>query len=291
MLQPTELLRRIRQIEIRTDHLANDVFAGAYQSTFKGHGMEFAEVREYQAGDDVRTIDWRVSARTGRPYVRKYVEERELTVMLVVDASGSMNFGTAETTKAETMAEAAATLAFSAIRNNDKVGLLIFTDQVETYVPPLKGRRQVLRVIREILYAKPQNPRTDLARALEYVNHVLTRRAILFVISDFLTGGYAKPLQVAARRHDVVCLRVEDPREVTVPPAGLFELEDAETGARRIVDLSEALAETMRFQATQRKGQLKQTLARYHADLIEIQAGQAPAEPLMAFFERRARRR
>ncbi len=288
---PTDLLRTIRQIEIRTDHLANDVFAGAYQSTFKGQGMEFAEVREYQAGDDARTIDWRVSARAGRPYVRKYVEERELTVMLLVDASGSMDFGTAQATKAETTAEAAATLAFSAIRNNDKVGLLIFTDGVECYVPPRKGRRQVLRVIREILYAKPARRQTDLAQALEYVNHVLTRRAIVFVISDFLTGGYAKPLQVASRRHDVVCLRLEDPREATVPPVGLFELEDAETGERRIVDLSASLDETMRFQATQRKGQLKQTLARYQADLIELQAGQPPAEPLMAFFQRRARRR
>jgi uncharacterized protein (DUF58 family) len=288
---PTDLLRKIRRIEIHTDRLANDVFAGAYQSTFKGQGMEFAEVREYQAGDDARTIDWRVSARAGRPYVRKYVEERELTVMLAVDVSGSMDFGTAEATKAETMAEAAATLAFSAIRNNDKVGLLIFTDQVECYIPPGKGRRQVLRVIREILYTKPERRQTDLAKALEYINHVLTRRAIVFVISDFLTGGYAKPLQVAARRHDVVCLRVEDPREVTVPPAGLFELEDAESGERRIIDLSPALADAMLFQTTQRKGQLKQTLARYQADLIEIQAGQTPADPLMAFFQKRKRRR
>lgn len=288
---PTDLLKRIRRIEIHTDHLANDVFAGQYHSTFKGQGMEFAEVREYQAGDDVRTIDWRVSARAGRPYVRKYVEERELTVMLVADASGSMNFGTAASTKAETTAEAAATLAFSAIRNNDKVGLLIFTDEVECYVPPRKGRRQVLRVIREILYTSPQRRRTDLAQALQYVNHVLTRRAIVFVISDFLTGGYAKPLQVLARRHDVVCLRVEDPREVTVPAAGLFELQDAESGARQIVDLSPALAEAMAFHATERKGQLKQQLARYTADLIEIVAGQPPVDPLMAFFRRRARRR
>jgi len=258
---------------------------------FKGLGIEFNEVREYTAGDDVRSIDWNVTARTGSPHVKSYVEERELTVLLVVDGSGSLDFGTQERSKEETAAEVCALLAFSAIRNNDKVGLLIFTDQVECYVPPRKGRRQVLRVIREILYAEPQHRQTDLAQALEYVNHVLTRRAIVFVISDFLTGGYAKPLQVAARRHDVVCLRVEDPREVTVPAAGLFELEDAETGERRIVDLSAALAETMAFQATQRKGQLKQTLARYQADLIELQAGQAPADPLLAFFQKRARRR
>jgi uncharacterized protein (DUF58 family) len=211
--------------------------------------------------------------------------------MLVVDASGSMNFGTAAATKAETTAEAAATLAFSAIRNNDKVGLLIFTDQVECYVPPRKGRRQVLRVIREILYTTPQRRQTDLAQALQYARHVLTRRAIVFVISDFLTGGYAKPLQVLARRHDVVCLRVEDPREATVPPVGLFEMQDAETGARRIVDLSAELAQTMAFQDMQRRTQLKQELARYTADLIEIEAGQPPVDPLLAFFRKRERRR
>lgn len=288
---PEELIKRIRQIQIYTSRAVDASFAGQYESVFKGRGMQFDEVREYMPGDEIRTIDWNVTARTGRPFIKRFVEEREMTVLFAVDLSASGEFGTVSKLKNELAAEFCAVLAFAAAKNNDKVGLLIFTDQVETYVPPLKGRRQVLRVIREILYAKPQSPRTDLARALEYVNHVLTRRAILFVISDFLTGGYAKPLQVAARRHDVVCLRVEDPREVTVPAAGLFELEDAETGARRIVDLSEALAETMRFQATQRKGQLKQTLARYHADLIEIQAGQAPAEPLMAFFERRAKRR
>lgn len=288
---PNELLKRIREIEIYTDHLANDVFAGQYQSTFKGQGMEFAEVREYTPGDDARTIDWRVSARAGHPYVRKYVEERELTVMLVVDASGSMNFGTAETTKAETMAEAAATLAFSAIRNNDKVGLLVFTDQVECSIPPAKGRRQVLRVIREVLYTSPQRKATDLSRALEYVNHVLTRRAIVFVISDFLTGGYAKPLDVASRRHDVICLHVEDPREASIPPVGLFELEDAETGQRRLVNLTPALVSSMGFGSLQRKTQLKQELARRKADLVELRAGQSPVQPLLSFFERRAQRR
>lgn len=288
---PTELLKRIREIEIYTDHLADDVFAGQYKSTFKGHGMEFAEVREYTPGDDVRTIDWRVSARVGKPYVRRYVEERELTVMLVVDASGSMNFGSGETTKAETMAEAAATLAFSAIRNNDKVGLLVFTDQVETYIPPAKGRRQVLRVIREVLYTSPQRKATDLAQALEYLSHVLTRRAIVFVISDFLAGGYAKPLEVAARRHDVVCLQVEDPREATLPAVGLFELEDAETGQRRIVNLTPALAKGMQFNTMQRKAQLKQELARRRADLVELTAGLSPVEPLLAFFQKRAKRR
>ena len=288
---PADLLKRIREIEIYTDHLANDVFAGQYKSTFKGQGMEFAEVREYAPGDDVRSIDWRVTAREGHPYVRRYVEERELTVMLVVDASGSMNFGTAETTKAETMAEAAATLAFSAIRNSDKVGLLIFTDQVETYIPPAKGRRQVLRVIREVLYTSPERKSTNLAKALEYVNHVLTRRAIIFVISDFLTGGYAKPLDVASRRHDVVCLHVEDPREATVPAAGLFEFEDAETGQRRIVNLTPAVAKGMSFNTMQRKAQLKQELARRKADLVELEAGHSPVQPLLSFFQKRARRR
>lgn len=288
---PTELLKRIRHIEIYTDRLATDVFAGAYHSVFKGQGMEFAEVREYQIGDDVRTIDWRVSARAGRPYVRRYVEERELTVMLLVDASGSMNFGTQSATKAETMAETAATLAFSAIRNNDKVGLLIFTDSVECYLPPRKGRRQVLRVIREILYARPERRATNLSQALEYMNHILHRRAIVFIISDFLTSGYSQSLQIAARRHDVICVRIADAREAILPPVGLVEVLDAETGERRLLDISPATALALQKQNEMWTDQLKHALGRLQADLIEIQAGQTPADPLREFFARRAQRR
>ncbi len=290
-MQPAELLKRIRHIEITTDRLANDLLAGQYQSAFKGHGMEFAEVRQYAPGDDARTIDWRVSARAGQTYVRQYVEERELTVMLVVDASGSVSFGSGAATKTETMAEAAATLAFSAIRNNDKVGLLAFSDRVETFVPPRKGRRQVLRVIREVLATRPQRRGTDLASALEHVSHVLHRRAIVFVISDFMTSGYLTPLSVLARRHDVVCLRVEDQREQTLPPVGLVEMQDAETGVTRIVNLTAALARNMELAAGQRQIRLSQELARQKADLIELQAGESSIKPLLAFFAQRARRR
>lgn len=290
-MEPTELLRRIRQIEIRTEHLANDMFAGQYLSAFKGHGMEFAEVREYAPGDDIRTIDWRVSARAGRTYVRKYVEERELTVMLVVDASGSVQFGTQQATKAETMAETAATLAFSAIGNNDKVGLVIFSDGIDCSVPPRKGRRQVLRLIREVLYERPRGRSTNLGEALEYVSHTLHRRAIVFVISDFLAAGYETPLSVLARRHDVVCLRIEDPRETEIAPLGLLELEDAETGRRELVQVNKAMAKSLAFGALERRAALLRTCTRHKADLIDLQAGQSPVQPLMAFFTRRSRRR
>lgn len=290
-MEPTELLRRIRQIEIHTEHLANDLFAGQYLSAFKGQGMEFAEVREYAPGDDVRAIDWRVTARTGRTYVRKYVEERELTVMLVVDASGSVQFGTQEATKAETMAETAATLAFSAIGNNDKVGLVIFSDGIDCSVPPRKGRRQVLRLIREVLYERPRGRATNLAAALEYVSHTLHRRAIIFIISDFLATDYETPLSILARRHDVVCLRVEDLREAETPPLGLIELEDAETGRRELVQMNAAVAKALAFGALQRRAALLRTVTRLKADLVELQAGQSPVQPLKAFFDRRSRRR
>lgn len=290
-MDATELLRRIREISIYTEHLANDLFAGQYHSAFKGQGMEFAEVREYAAGDDARTIDWQVSARAGRPYVRKYVEERELTVMLVVDASGSTRFGTAAATKLETMVEAAATLAFSAIGNNDKVGLVIFTSELECYVPPRKGRRQILRLIRELLVDRPGGRATDLGAALEYASHILTRRAVLFVVSDFLTNGYETALSVAARRHDVICLRVEDERERVVPPLGLMELEDAETGRRELINITPAVQRQVASQALERSASLLRTVTRVKADLVDLPAGESPVQPLHEFFERRARRR
>lgn len=287
----TELLKRIRKIEIYTDHLADDMFAGQYHSAFKGMGMEFADVRQYIHGDDVRAIDWRVTARARAPYIRQYVEERELTVLLMVDVSGSVHFGTAEATKNETMAETAATLAFSAIRNNDKVGLLIFSDTVDCYVPPRKGRRQVLRVIREVISQRPEGRRTDLAAALEYINRVLTRRAIVFVISDFFTPEFSVPLRIASRRHDLVCIRVTDPREMEIPPIGLLEVKDAETGERRLVDFTPKMVEHFRFNVMRRQSELRRELLRHRTDLVDLQAGQSPIRPLMEFFDRRAKRR
>ncbi len=292
MLTTDELLRKIRQIEIYTDHLADDMFAGQYESAFRGQGVEFAEVREYCHGDDIRTIDWRVSARAGRLHVKKYIEERELTVMVVVDASGSVDFGTGTQSKAETMAETAATLAFSAIRNNDKVGAVMFTDTAELYLAPKKGRRQVLRVIRDILYFQPRAARTDIAGVLDFTARILNRQAIIFVISDFQDSDYLRSLTTVARRHDVVAIDIHDPRERMLPTVGLIEMEDAETGRRAVVDLgssgvAEQFARTQDAAAQRRRAEINAA----GADYISICSGTSPIRPLMEFFDRRSRRR
>ena len=224
-----EQLKAVRKIQIRTSHLVSDLFAGEYHSVFKGRGMEFAEVRQYQPGDEVRTIDWNVTARTGEPYVKRFTEERELTVMLLVDASGSTRFGSVRQFKQELAAEIAALLAFSAITNNDKVGLVIFTDRIELAVPPRKGTRHVLRVIREILNHVPRGRGTDIPLALDHLEKVVRRRSVAFVLSDFLAPDLPRPLRVANRRHDLVAVVLEDPRELTLPDVGMLALEDAET--------------------------------------------------------------
>ena len=207
---PRQIIQKIRQIEIRTKHLVNDVFSGEYHSVFKGRGMEFAEVREYEPGDEIRSIDWNVTARLGRPYVKRFIEERELTVILMADVSASGHFGTASQMKSEITAEICALLAFAAIQNNDRVGLLMFTDQIEKFIPPKKGRTHILRVIREVLYTRPDHTGTDITQALDYLNRLLTRRSIVFIISDFLDSDYAKPLRVASKRHDVVAVTITD---------------------------------------------------------------------------------
>jgi uncharacterized protein (DUF58 family) len=224
---PKEILKKIRRLQIVTNRVVSDVFAGEYLSVFKGRGMEFNEVREYQPGDEERDIDWNVTARMGRPFVKKFVEERELTVMLLVDASASSRFGTRDRFKSELAAELCAVLAFSAIRNKDRVGLVIFTDRIEKFVPPGKGSRHVLRVIREVLYFRPQGRGTDISLALDYLNRVIRRRSVVFLVSDFLAAGFERALRVSARRHDLVALLVRDPREEELPPAGLVRLEDA----------------------------------------------------------------
>jgi uncharacterized protein (DUF58 family) len=227
---PKELIRKIRRIQIYSARTVNDMLAGQYRSVFKGRGMEFAEVREYQVGDEVRLIDWNVTARMGRPYVKQFAEERELTVMLLVDASGSGRFGSVWQTKNEIAAEMAALIAYSAIRNNDKVGLIMFTDRVEKYVAPKKGRSHVLRVIREILFFRPGGKGTDVSAAIEYLMRITTRRTVAFLISDFIATGFEKKLRVANQRHDVIAPRITDPREVELPAVGLIQLEDPETG-------------------------------------------------------------
>jgi uncharacterized protein (DUF58 family) len=293
---PPDLVRTIRRIEIRTRHLVNDSFAGEYQAIFKGRGMEFEEVRQYQPGDEVRTIDWNVTARMGMPFVKRYVEERELTVMLAFDASASGRFGTAGRFKREIAAELGAVLAFSAITNNDKVGLLAFTDQTELHIPPRKGRRHVLRLIRDLLAFEPAGRGTDIALALDRLNHTLKRRAIIFLISDLmipLSGriDYEKALLITNRRHDLVAVTVTDPRELAWPAVGLVALQDAETGVTTWIDSSAGMwRETFVRQATARWAARDAALTRARVDRIDVTVGQDYVAPLLAFFEMRARR-
>jgi len=289
---PGEILKKVRRIEISTRGLVNEVFSGEYHSVFKGRGMSFAEVREYQYGDDIRSIDWNVTARAGAPFVKIFEEERELTVMLLVDVSASGDFGTKERMKGEVAVEICALLAFSAIKNNDKVGLIIFSDRVEKFVPPRKGRRHVLRVLRELLYHEPEGRGTDLTEALEYLTHVQRKRAVAFVVSDFRDEGFTKALSVAGRRHDLIAIRMGDRRERELPPLGLMELEDPETGERVVVNTS-----SPRFQAafvrveSARRAQLDRALRRSKVDVIDIETGEPYERPLMRFFQERARRR
>ena len=288
---PKELLKKIRRIQIRTSHMANDVLAGQYHSAFKGRGMEFEEVRQYQVGDDVRTIDWNVSARYGEPYVKVFREERELTVMLLVDVSRSLQFGSSGQLKRELVAEVCATLAFSAIRNNDKVGLIIFSEEVEKFVPAKKGTRHVLRVIREVLYHEPKGRGTNVAGALDYLNKVTTRRAVVFLVSDFLAGGYEHGLRVARRRHDMIPVAVSDRWESGLPNVGLIELVDAESGDVVVVDTgSRGLRRQYAADASLLREARDRMFRRMNIEAIRVQTGESFVEPLVKFFRAREAR-
>lgn len=288
---PREVLDKVRKIEITTRAMVRDTFAGQYESIFKGRGMEFDEVREYQPGDDIRTIDWNVTARTGWLHVKKYVEERELTVLVVFDASGSFDFGTAAHLKRELAAEIGAVLAFAAIRNNDKVGLLIFTDRIETFVPPRKGSKHVLRIIREILHFTPRSRGTDIGMALEYAMKVVRRHSVMFLISDFRDTGYANALRVANSKHDVVAVTISDPREMEIPPVGLLEVEDGETGKRSVLDLRSARdSEQFRKAAAELGAERQRVLTRAKVDEIGLRTDRDYVDPLVKFFQRRERR-
>ena len=291
---PKEVLKKVRQIEIRTNREVTDVLGGQYHSVFKGHGMEFEEVREYLPGDEVRSIDWNVTARFGHPYIKKFKEERELTVMLIVDVSASGQFGSVRQTKNELAAELAAVLAFSAIRNNDKVGLIMFTDQIEKYVPPKKGRSHVLRVIREILAFQPKGRGTNLKAALDYLNHVQSRRAVTFVLSDFQVPDeetVRKKLRVASKRHDVVALSLRDPREEELPAVGLVELRDAETDERALVDtFDRKVREEFALKSRLRLEALRRMLRSASVDHVEIRCETDYMLPLIKFFKMRERR-
>ena len=289
---PKEILKNIRQIEIRSGKLVNEIFAGQYSSVFKGRGMEFSEVREYMQGDDIRSIDWNVTARYGRPFIKKYVEERELTVILMVDASGSQRFGTQNKFKSELAAELASVLAFSAIKNNDRVGMIIFTDQVEKVIPPKKGRNHILRLIREILYFKPKGRGTNITAALKYLNDLWRRKAVVFMLSDFNDMNAEQALRVTNRRHDMVAVRISDPRESELPGIGLMELEDAETGGRLCVDTDDHffIGEYKKAEM-KRRDDIKKLLVSADIDQIQVSTDKPYIWPLIQFFKRREKQR
>ncbi len=294
-----EILKKVRQIEIRTRRLVDSSMGGEYHSVFKGRGMDFDEVREYVPGDEVRTIDWNVTARSGRPFVKKFTEERELTLLLLVDVSASGNFGSTSQSKREMAAELASVLAFSAIHNSDKVGLILFSDQIEQYIPPKKGRRHVLRVVREILFFEPQHRGTDIVQALDFANRVTQRRAVTFLISDFQTTGdqpkalaaLQRALRLSHTRHDLVAMHIQDRREQELPDVGILNIEDAETG--EMIELPTSNPQVRaRFAELSRRNveTLRRMLNAEAIDSLELETGESYLPPLMQFFKTRERR-
>ena len=286
-----ELLKQVRQIEIRTKGLVNQVFSGEYHSVFKGMGMEFSEVREYQFGDDIRNIDWNVTARLGHPYIKVFEEERELTVMLMVDLSGSLMFGSISKTKQRVAVEVTAILAFSALKNNDKVGLILFTDKIEKFVPPRKGNKHVLRIIRDILSFNPEGNATDIKGALEYMNGVIKKRSIVFLLSDFMDQGYSKILKVVGKKHDLIGIILDDRRENELPAIGLVKLIDAETGQERWIDTSSnRVRKMMRKTRSDAVNKRNALFLSSRLDRIQIETGKDYIKPLVQFFRLRERR-
>jgi uncharacterized protein (DUF58 family) len=288
---PKDVLQKIRRIQITTNRLVNESLAGEYHSVFKGRGMEFDEVREYQHGDDVRTIDWNVSSRTGRPFVKRYVEERELTVMLLIDKSASGSFGSIEKMKAEISAEISALLAFSAIKNNDRVGAILFTDRVEKFIPPRRGSKHVLRVIREVLYHKPEHRGTRIQTAIELLNLVIRKRSVVFLISDLLDQGFEQSLKVANRKHDIIIIQIIDPLEKGLPEIGLLEIRDAETGEIACFDTSLPwIQNTIRENWNRNQDRLQKLFESHRMDHVTIETGTSYEVPLIRFFKDRAKR-
>ncbi len=288
---PKELIKKIRQIQIYTSRAVNASFAGQYESVFKGRGMQFDEVREYTPGDDVRSIDWNVTARTGKPYIKRFVEEREMTVLFAVDLSASGDFGTVNKAKNELAAEFCAVLSFAAAKNNDKVGLLIFTDQIELYIPPKKGSSHVLRLIRELLYFKMPSGKTNIGQALDYIAKVIHKKAIVFLVSDFIETDFKTPLSLLNKRHDVIAVSVRDRAEVALPGAGLIEFTDAETGEVILVDTSSRKFRNQYARRTSdRFDKLKNLLRSINVDCINISTDKPYLHDLIAFFRMRHRR-
>ena len=288
---PREIVNKIRRIQITTNRLVNESLAGEYHSVFKGRGMEFDEVREYQHGDDVRSIDWNVTSRTGRPFVKRYVEERELTVMLLIDTSASGFFGSSDKTKSEIAAEISAVIAFSAIKNNDRVGAILFTDRVEKFIPPRRGSTHVLRVIREVLFHTPQHRGTRIQKAIEHLNLVVRKRSVVFLISDLLDQGFEQSLKVANRKHDTVIIQIVDPRERDLPDAGIVEIRDAETGEIACVDTSLRWVRALfRENWNRNQARISKLFDSHRMDHVTIETGRPYDVPLVRFFEERARR-
>jgi uncharacterized protein (DUF58 family) len=290
-METAELLKKVRKIEIRTKGLVNQIFSGEYHSVFKGRGMAFSEVREYQFGDDIRAIDWNVSARFNHPFVKVYEEERELTVMFLVDVSGSGEFGTVNQMKRETAAELSAVLAFSALKNNDKVGVIAFSDTIEMFIPPKKGRTHILRIVRELLDFKPYNRLTNIGEGLRYLTSAIKKRSIAFLISDFLGENYEDALKIAARKHDLIGVRLFDPREISLPNIGLMHVVDAETGENVWVDTSDKRITDRYASWWKRKGDERIRMFRKNGvDAIDIRIDQSYIQPLINFFRAREKR-
>ena len=288
-----ELFKQVRKIEIKTRGLSSNIFAGQYHSAFKGRGMAFSEVREYQVGDDVRDIDWSVTARFRRPFVKVFEEERELTVMLLIDVSGSLDFGTTERTKREMATEMAAILAFSAIQNNDKIGVIFFSDRIEKYIPPKKGRKHILYIIHEMLDFKPESKRTNVAAAIEYLTRVMKRRCIAFVVSDFYAeNSFQKELQIANSKHDVVAIQVYDQRAKTLPNVGLMKVKDAETGHEMFIDTASAKLRRAHTEYwLERMNTLKTTFAQSNVDWVSVATNEDYVKAMMLLFMQRGQNR
>jgi uncharacterized protein (DUF58 family) len=288
---PKEIIQKIRRIQITTNRLVNESLAGEYHSVFKGRGMEFDEVREYQHGDDVRSIDWNVTSRAGRPFVKRYVEERELTVMLLIDASASGSFGSADKMKSEIAAEISALIAFSAIKNNDRVGAILFTDQIEKFVPPRRGSSHVLRVVREVLFHKPEHRGTRIQKAIDHLNLVVHKSSVVFLISDLLDQGFEQSLRVANRRHDVIVIQIVDPREKELAKVGIAELRDAETGEIAWIDTSlEWVRNTFRENWDRNQLRLSRFFKSNRMDHVPIDTSRPYDVPLVRFFKERAKK-
>ncbi len=287
-----DILKKVRQIEIRTKNIVNDFFGGDYHSNFKGRGMTFSEVREYQYGDDIRFIDWNVTARYNAPFVKIFEEEREMTVMLLVDVSGSGNFGTNKQFKRELATEISAILAFSAIKNNDKVGVIFFSNIIEEFIPPKKGKSNILRIIRQVLAFEAKEKKTDITLAIEYFNNVMKKRTICFVLSDFLSPEFEKPLKIASKKHDIIALRIHDKRENTLPNVGIIPLQDAENDSISYVDTSsQKVRELFYNKQEEKQAYLRKLFTKCGVDMIDISTGSDYVKPLMNFFKNRGKRR